>query len=158
MLFEKGEIENDRLFFEVSRNAAWLTNISELSENREDFRLLSPILFKTGIEKMGGEIFISGTLSFELLSPCSRCLKPEKNSVSHEISSFVPLPPNESKIDISDDMREQVAMAIPEKTVCAKNCKGLCISCGADLNENSCKCERREVVPRLKVLKEIRLS
>ncbi|WP_462137765.1 YceD family protein [Candidatus Mycalebacterium sp.] len=158
MLFEKGEIGNDRLSFEVSRNAVWLTNISELAKNTGKSGLLSPVLFKAGIEKMGGEIFISGTLSFELLSPCSRCLKPAKSGVSHEINSFVQLPANQSKIDISDDMREQVAMAIPEKTVCAKNCKGLCASCGADLNENPCKCERREIDPRLKALKEIRLS
>ncbi len=153
-----GEIENNRLFFEVSKNAEWLTNIRELSESGSETKLLSSVFFSAGIEKIGGQVCVSGELSFELVCPCSRCVKPAKTGIRRQILSFLPLRKGESKIDISDNMREQVAMAMPEKTVCAENCKGLCMICGEDLNEKICNCLTNQTVSKFSMLKKINLA
>lgn len=158
MIFRLEEIGNDRLFFEVSRNGRWLANMAEIAEGGGDTKLLSPVSFSASIEKIGGQLSVSGKLSFELLSPCARCLKPVREDISRGINFVFPVAERGKKIDISDDMREQVAMAMPEKTVCAENCKGLCAYCGENLNDTPCNCEMQGVDPRLKALKEVRLS
>ncbi len=145
MIFKQREIEDECLFFEVSRDAGWLTNIKEIAEEKGDTKLTSPILFSAGIEKMGGQLRVLGELSFEMVSLCSRCLNEAKKGVSRRIDSFFPMPEEGGNvIDISDEMREQVAMAMPERLVCAGNCKGLCPGCGANLNEQTCGCTEAE--------------
>jgi uncharacterized protein len=43
-------------------------------------------------------------------------------------------------IDLDDVVRQQVYLALPFKKLCGEGCKGLCLQCGANLNEAACKC------------------
>lgn len=52
------------------------------------------------------------------------------------------------EIDLDPILREQVVLALPGYPVCRESCKGLCSSCGANLNERECGCERRVPDPR----------
>jgi uncharacterized protein len=62
------------------------------------------------------------------------------------------------KIDLDPIVREQVLLALPMRVICRDDCKGLCPSCGQDLNVEKCACEPRGVDPRLAVLKNIKLN
>jgi uncharacterized protein len=104
---------------------------------------------------------------------CSRCLKPYKFEVDNEISAYyinkefekelnktehlsslenIIYYENDS-IDLTDRVIEAIILAVPEKPLCSKNCKGLCSICGEDLNENpNHTCEKDEIDPRMKDL------
>src|SRR5262249_18573430 len=56
-------------------------------------------------------------------------------------------------IDLDPLVREQVLLALPMHAVCREDCKGLCGSCGKNLNEGECACARSQVDPRLAALK-----
>jgi uncharacterized protein len=43
-------------------------------------------------------------------------------------------------IDLEPMLRELLLLAIPMAPLCAPECRGLCPSCGADLNRESCGC------------------
>jgi uncharacterized protein len=58
-------------------------------------------------------------------------------------------------IDVSEDVRQQVILALPMKPVCRPDCKGLCPRCGKDLNEGPCGCGADDIDPRLAVLEDI---
>jgi uncharacterized protein len=45
-------------------------------------------------------------------------------------------------IDLSDAVREEVALAAPAFALCRPDCAGLCPQCGADLNPGPCGCAR----------------
>jgi uncharacterized protein len=45
-------------------------------------------------------------------------------------------------IDLSDAVREEVALAAPAFALCRPDCAGLCPQCGADLNLGPCGCAR----------------
>lgn len=45
------------------------------------------------------------------------------------------------EIDLGDIIVEQAALDLPMNYLCQKKCKGLCINCGVNLNENACKCK-----------------
>lgn len=45
------------------------------------------------------------------------------------------------EIDLEKILIEQVNLFIPFKPVCSSDCKGICPSCGANLNHNACPCE-----------------
>lgn len=45
------------------------------------------------------------------------------------------------RIDISEVVRQEIILHFPTIPVCSKSCKGLCPSCGVDLNDTSCRCK-----------------
>jgi DUF177 domain-containing protein len=61
-------------------------------------------------------------------------------------------------IDLDPILKEQVLLALPMNVLCREDCKGLCPTCGKDLNEAQCACEPRPKDPRLAALKNIKLN
>jgi uncharacterized protein len=45
------------------------------------------------------------------------------------------------KIDLTEPIREEIILAIPMKSVCEEVCKGICPSCGKNLNKDNCDCK-----------------
>ena len=64
-----------------------------------------------------------------------------KESEKSEDLNFRFLPPDQDRIDISEDVYEYAELAVPMKKLCSEECKGLCPKCGTNLNENKCDCK-----------------
>jgi len=45
------------------------------------------------------------------------------------------------KIDLTELLRQEILLHLPTYQVCSKSCKGLCYTCGKNLNEGKCKCK-----------------
>ena len=61
-------------------------------------------------------------------------------------------------IDLAPALREQILLAVPPSPLCAEACKGLCPTCGKDLNAGDCGCDKTTVDPRWAALKSIQLE
>jgi uncharacterized protein len=99
------------------------------------------------------------TGSFEV--PCARCIEPVRIPLSGEFDLiFRPLgadsgapersitaPETEigyyqkDSLWLEDVLREQVLLALPVRTLCRPDCKGLCPRCGANRNNQPCTCD-----------------
>lgn len=78
---------------------------------------------------------------------------------SFELDAVDAEPFDGKTIDLDPILREQVLLALPVSVVCRDDCKGLCGSCGQDLNEKDCgHSQKKELDPRLAKLKEIKLK
>ena len=60
------------------------------------------------------------------------------------------------EIDLDPFVREQIALALPGYPLCREGCLGLCPSCGQNLNEKACGCDRRVPDPRWAGLEKFR--
>jgi uncharacterized protein len=58
----------------------------------------------------------------------------------------------ESGLLLEDAVREQVLLALPGRTLCQEDCKGLCPQCGANRNVAPCHCAERPVDMRWNAL------
>jgi uncharacterized protein len=58
----------------------------------------------------------------------------------------------ESGLLLEDVVREQVLLSLPNRTLCTPDCKGLCPSCGQNLNSASCNCDKAAADPRWNAL------
>jgi len=58
----------------------------------------------------------------------------------------------ESGLLLEDVVREQVLLSLPGRTLCTPDCKGLCPSCGQNLNSALCGCDKTLVDPRWNAL------
>ena len=92
---------------------------------------------------------------------CSRCLGPCHVKVDEPDLRLTFLPPptefeQERELDLDDldtathdgvevDLEpllcEQLVLALPIKLLCQPECKGICPSCGADMNDKPCDCK-----------------
>jgi uncharacterized protein len=46
----------------------------------------------------------------------------------------------EPEINIDEILQEQALLAVPLRTLCSEDCKGLCPGCGVVLNNDICRC------------------
>jgi uncharacterized protein len=45
---------------------------------------------------------------------------------------------------LDEHVREELILAYPAKILCRDDCRGLCLKCGADLNDGVCMCKRNQ--------------
>jgi uncharacterized protein len=122
------------------------------------------------------DIRVKGKLETSLEVACARCLDLVVHQVSRSFDLlYRPLGADSGHAELSvtdaeaeigyyegegllleDTLREQVLLALPLKTVCREDCKGLCPHCGKNLNEIQCSCVDKVEDPRWSALKEIR--
>jgi uncharacterized protein len=122
------------------------------------------------------DIRLKGKLETELGVACARCLEPVDLPVQRSFDLlYRPLGTDAGRKELSvtdaeaeigyysgegllleDALREQVLLAVPLKSLCRENCKGLCPHCGKNLNEDVCSCADDLEDPRWGALKEIR--
>ena len=92
----------------------------------------------------GRDLLATGSASVRIRTQCAMCLKEiEKEIGSDKICIFREKVPNEI-IDLSDDIREDILLAVPDRFKCSEKCRGLCPGCGADLNEETCHCRKKK--------------
>lgn len=58
------------------------------------------------------------------------------------------------KLELDDIVISDILLSLPQKNLCKDDCKGLCQICGKNLNEGDCSCDKREIDPRLEMLKQ----
>ena len=61
----------------------------------------------------------------------------------------------ENEIDLSEVIREQILLNLPEQVLCKEDCKGLCPQCRANLNLKDCDCGEEDIDPRWAALKDL---
>jgi uncharacterized protein len=61
-------------------------------------------------------------------------------------------------INFSPALREAVLLAVPPSPLCKEDCKGLCLTCGQDLNEADCGHVQKTVDPRWGALRKLKLE
>jgi len=129
-----------------------------------------------GKHKVVQDIRLKGKLDTSLEVACARCLEPVVQDVARDFDLlYRPLGTDAGHEELSvtdaeaeigyyqgegllleDVLREQVLLAVPLKTVCRENCKGLCPHCGTNLNDSRCACAEQVEDPRWAALKDIR--
>ncbi|MCL1909850.1 MAG: DUF177 domain-containing protein [Kiritimatiellaeota bacterium] len=55
-------------------------------------------------------------------------------------TTSVEIPDGTDFLDLTEEVREAIILAFPGYPVCREDCKGLCMTCGTNLNERTCAC------------------
>lgn len=100
-----------------------------------------------------GRFYWSGAIDGEATVPCRRCLVDTPVKVHENVHVLYAeagdemddpevyvLEPRARTLDLSAAVREQWLLAVPRFPVCSDDCKGLCPTCGAELNAGPCSC------------------
>lgn len=104
-------------------------------------------------------------LSFDYCRSCDRCgeeyTRQMNMSFNHKLAQTLVDDGNDDYIETPDFTLEldeivisDILLSLPAKNLCREDCKGLCQSCGQNLNNGECSCDKRQIDPRLEILKQ----
>jgi uncharacterized protein len=131
--------------------------------------LASPLVVTGRLSTAGeGTYYWQARLVTVVKAECRRCLAPVDVPLSQKVGLvFVPedeadgdedcylIPRRATALDLSEAVREELLLAVPQFVECRDDCRGLCPRCGADLNAGPCGC-RPEMDPRWAALTKLR--
>ncbi len=133
-----------------------------------EFEFSEQPYIKGSLEKKSSNVYGEFEISMFIKDKCSRCL--DEKIVHHTflidgvLSNEEFIQENEDIILIHEDILDLehiLDMALieyaPSKILCDFNCKGLCESCGTNLNHSTCNCSNKNenIDPRLTKLKDL---
>lgn len=113
-----------------------------------DGELLHPfggIRYDLSAQLFGTELLVRGTLAQDFDAVCCRCggdfdftVHVDDFTVSVEVAEKTEF------ADLTDELRQSIILALPSYPVCRQDCRGVCPTCGKNLNEGPCTCDHAE--------------
>lgn len=144
----------------------------------DDVRQAGPLDWSLSVELKGGGARLVGQLRTAIRLACVRCVEPIDRELRREFDLFfeareAELFSGNEEVELEDAdtstaflagtellldevVHEQVVLAVPMKPLCKEDCKGLCSTCGMNLNDGECDCQRRRVNPAFAPLIEFK--
>lgn len=150
----------------------------DLNELVQDYIINEPIKFSGQIIKTLDGFYMDMNIEYSCESKCARCLKAVKSTVKTSLSGKLedyeesyseevnedeemgldqlkdqPIYYKNGSLALDEYVLMEVTSSLPMRTICSDDCKGLCVKCGIDLNEETCDCDTDFIDPRLEKLK-----
>lgn len=124
-----------------------------------------PVRVSGSVRNVAGALELEGRADTVLDTQCSRCLKPLELKLEVPVETLLAeeLEDEQSdeivlledgQVDLDEIFTTACVLALDGKPLCKEDCKGLCPTCGKDLNEGPCNCGK-ELDPRLAVLAKL---
>lgn len=139
--------------------------VDEPPSSIEDVQVLSSVRGNLRFTNTGDLLLVRGFLNTSVELECSRCLRLFAVSLRCEVEEQVELraaaarpfehpqvsiTPEEGDtlflegniLDLTELIRQMLLVSLPIKPLHDEACKGLCPTCGKDLNEGECSCDK----------------
>ena len=178
MEFKVIELERDPIDFDL----ALPPGAVDFGEEAEQVGLLATagraeVLHEhRGPHDIVADIRLRGNFSSNFQVPCARCIEPVEIPLAAEFDLIfrpvsadsespersITAPETEigyyqkDSLLLEDVLREQVLLALPVRTLCKPDCKGLCPRCGQNRNSQPCSCDEGPQDPRWEALAGLR--
>ena len=111
-----------------------------------------------------GVLHLEGTLTAELTCVCDRCGAEFDSTKVTELDAVIVEEENEeypeyfvlegTELDLDELLSTCLILDMETKFLCKEDCKGLCSTCGRNLNLGPCGC-RKQTDPRFAVLEQL---
>ena len=120
-----------------------------------DVRPTQPIAVKGRLSHAGeGRFYFTGQMHGQTELPCRLCLDDVEVDVAEDVHLLFAeigaeeaddpdvflYDPAERMLDLRPAVRENWLLTVPGYVQCSDDCKGLCATCGTNLNESTCSC------------------
>ena len=165
---------SDRIKIRISQLSTGIHEYHFHSEPAEiglenDFR--KPVIIDVVLDKTPRQIFLRAVVRTSGIFQCDRCIEEFEQELSNNFTMFYVydevdaggrgpeemqvISADTTHIDLTDDGRQTVLLAVPLKLLCREGCKGLCPHCGANRNLTTCDCTEEITDPRWDGLRDL---
>lgn len=133
--------------------------IAELESEINDFSFNESVDFRGTLYNSAGSLNLEGMASTKYSTFCSKCLLEIERQISVNLQeNFVENTAETdeeeyyyegSNIVFDKAVADNIILQLPMKPVCFENCKGVCPTCGVNLNKEDCKCKKEAITEDL---------
>jgi uncharacterized protein len=164
--------------------AEFRINISNLSEGIHNYlfeaepskigldeRFSGQLRAEVKLEKSSRQVFLHAIVYTNAIFICDRCLEKFDKQLEATFSimyvtdgrstvgvkkeeEIQVLSADTNYVDLDEDVRQFVLLAVPQKLLCVEKCQGLCPICGVNRNNETCTCNTQVSESRWDVLKK----
>ena len=120
-------------------NKTLLASEIGLAEDRL-FKCLTPFKIAVKLEKVNNTIIGNAVVNGRVELLCARCSEPIEQDRTEKFDLYFEINPEIEYIDIGEDIRQEMFIDLCSIVVCRSDCKGICSLCGANLNNEPCRC------------------
>jgi uncharacterized protein len=110
---------------------------------RDDCRPASPIRVAADALHTDRQLIVTAQMGCTLECACARCLESFTVPIATRAILTYAVQPTDV-VDITDDIRQEIILEYPMVPVCQPACKGLCVTCGQNLNAEACQHQTAE--------------
>lgn len=131
-----------------------------------DYPFKSPVQLSAEAVNRAGLVRLTVVAEFIFSTHCDRCFEEIQKSfkftfnhglvpklIDEENDEYIETP--DYQLELDDLAVSDILLELPRKVLCREDCKGLCQTCGKNLNEGECDCCKSAVDPRLDVLNQL---
>lgn len=143
-------------------------SVASLQPDGAEPLLIKEVTVSGTFTLIDGEVLAEGQITGTFAHPCDRCLEPASHTADIAFMWFfseggvesappiwdgeevvevdldedeLPRAIIDGEIDLGRSVWEELVLAAPAKFLCSESCRGLCPTCGANLNLAACACE-----------------
>ena len=102
-----------------------------------DLKFTGPVGVTAAFQKQQETVWVDVGVTGEMEQVCARCLEHFGQSYGGRFMLDYEVE-DKQMLDITDDVRQEILLSYPVRTLCREDCRGLCPQCGTNLNERSC--------------------
>jgi uncharacterized protein len=127
------------------------------------------------VTKSNDQIIFRGKVTAPLKLLCSRCAEEYEKAIESEFAfvlafvapqqeeelqdedseDFYFIPEGTIEYDFASQIRDLLILAVEIKPLCKDDCRGICPTCGKNLNFEQCDCNKEEIDERWLPLKDL---
>jgi uncharacterized protein len=143
-----------------------------------DFVFPPSLEVELGYYRSGAELFFTGVFRGRFTGTCGRCLESYDFPLESRFD-FVLAPEaarthggaeelsrdelglsyfSADEVNLTPLIAEQVMLALPTRPLCSEDCRGLCGTCGVNLNRESCSCAEPVGDPRMAIFRNLKVG
>lgn len=147
--------------------------IEEIDTDHENYIINGSVEFNVTVTNTGQVLLAKGMIIGNVQLQCGRCLEDFQLMIKATFDEQYCQESDLEQIDqagittddchiytgdiinFTDQVLETITLSIPMKPVCQDSCRGICPSCGQNLNISDCHCKNEEIDARLEILKQL---
>jgi uncharacterized protein len=123
-----------------------------------DVRFEADVSYDLFAQLQGQALLVTGKLQTPATLQCSRCLTIFRKPLTVREFVFHQEIAGRDFVDLTDNIREDIILELPQRALCQDQCPGLCLHCGQNLNESACQCEQSRGDLRWHALDQIKIQ
>src|SRR3989338_2074718 len=110
--------------------AAW-------SLNTPDRAFVAPLAVSAFVQRHDDDLTVAAEAEGSMDVTCARCLATVRRPYRETWSLALELPAR-PWLELGDELRQEILLSVPMTALCRDDCRGLCPTCGHNLNEGVC--------------------
>ncbi len=103
----------------------------------------APFAVQAKVNRAGNTVLAKTKVRSKYRSVCARCLADVDKDWNGNFLFDFPVDKQTEAVELDEDIRQEVLLNLPPRVLCKEDCKGICPGCGADLNNEKCKCQMK---------------